>query len=98
MLGEVVTAGRALELGMVTSVVPGADLTGKARELAVRLAQGPTVAYGAIKQALDFSAAHPLEEALEVEADLQDNCAKSEDHHNATRAFLAKARPAFEGR
>ncbi|WP_405141603.1 enoyl-CoA hydratase-related protein [Sphaerisporangium sp. NBC_01403] len=98
VLGEPVGAARALELGMVTSVVPAGELTARARELAVRLAQGPTVAYGAIKQALDFSAAHSLEDSLEVEADLQDACAKSEDHHNATRAFLAKERPVFEGR
>ncbi|GAA3823105.1 enoyl-CoA hydratase-related protein [Sphaerisporangium flaviroseum] len=98
MLGEPVGAQRALEIGMVNSVVPGDDLAASARELAARLAQGPTVAYGAIKQALDFSAAHPLEDSLEMEADLQDACAKSEDHHNATRAFLAKERPVFHGR
>ncbi|MFC4532483.1 enoyl-CoA hydratase-related protein [Sphaerisporangium dianthi] len=98
MLGEPVDAASALRLGMVTSVVPEHELAASARDLAVRLAQGPTLAYGAIKQALDFSAAHPLEDALEVEADLQDACAKTEDHHSATRAFLAKQRPVFEGR
>ncbi|WP_248963717.1 enoyl-CoA hydratase-related protein [Sphaerisporangium perillae] len=98
LLGEPVTAARALELGMVTSVVPGDELTASARALAVRLAQGPTQAYGATKQALDFSAAHSLEDSLEMEADLQDACAKTEDHHNATRAFLAKRRPTFDGR
>lgn len=98
MLGEAVDAARALALGMATSVVPGDRLTETARELAVRLAQGPTQAYGAIKQALDYSAAHSLEDSLEVEADLQDVCVKTEDHHNATKAFLAKNRPVFEGR
>jgi 2-(1,2-epoxy-1,2-dihydrophenyl)acetyl-CoA isomerase len=98
LLGEPVGAAEALELGMVTSVVPSAELAASARDLAVRLAQGPTLAYGAIKQALDFSAAHSLEDSLEVEADLQDACAKTDDHHNATRAFLAKDRPVFQGR
>jgi 2-(1,2-epoxy-1,2-dihydrophenyl)acetyl-CoA isomerase len=98
LLGEPVGAAKALELGMVTSVVAAAELLAGARELAARLAQGPTLAYGAIKQALDHSAAHPLEDSLEVEADLQDACAKTEDHHNAARAFLAKERPVFEGR
>ncbi|MEU9888304.1 enoyl-CoA hydratase-related protein [Sphaerisporangium sp. NPDC051011] len=98
LLGDTVGAKDALELGLVTSVVPGAELGERAHELAVRLAQGPTLAYGAIKQALDFSAAHTLEDSLEVEADLQDFCAKTEDHASATRAFLAKRKPAFEGR
>ncbi|MFC4587428.1 enoyl-CoA hydratase-related protein [Sphaerisporangium corydalis] len=97
LLGAPVGAAEALRLGMVTSVVPDAELSASARELAVRLAQGPTLAYGAIKQALDFSAAHTLEDSLDVEADLQDACAKTDDHHNATRAFLAKQIPVFEG-
>ncbi|MDH2429866.1 enoyl-CoA hydratase-related protein [Sphaerisporangium sp. TRM90804] len=98
ILGDTVTAARARELGLATSVVPAASLADSAHELAVRLAQGPTLAYGAIKQALDHSAAHSLADSLEVEADLQDSCAKSEDHHNATRAFLAKQPPTFHGR
>ncbi|WP_214412654.1 enoyl-CoA hydratase-related protein [Sphaerisporangium fuscum] len=98
LLGEPVDAAKALELGIATTVVPADRLTQAARDLAVRLAQGPTLAYGAIKQALDFSAAHPLEDSLEVEADLQDFCAKTDDHREATKAFLAKQRPVFEGR
>ncbi|MGW4643515.1 enoyl-CoA hydratase-related protein [Sphaerisporangium sp. NPDC004334] len=98
MLGDPVDAAEAARLGMVTSVVPAEELARSARDLAVRLAQGPTLAYGAIKQALDFSAAQPLEDALSMEADLQDACAKTEDHHSATRAFLAKQRPVYEGR
>ena len=97
LLGAVVGAAEALDLGLVTSVVPAADLPTAARDLAVRLAQGPTLAYGATKQALDFSAAHSLEDSLEVEADLQDACARTKDHLSATRAFLAKERPVFEG-
>lgn len=98
MLGGEVDAAEALSLGLVTSVVPGASVAASARELAVRLAQGPTLAYGAIKQALDFSAAHSLEESLEMEAELQDTCAKSTDHIRATEAFLARRTPVFEGR
>ncbi|GII66537.1 enoyl-CoA hydratase [Sphaerisporangium krabiense] len=98
LLGDTVGAEEALRLGLATAVVPAAELGARARELAVRLAQGPTLAYGAIKQALDYSAAHTLEDSLEVEADLQDFCAKTEDHERATRAFLAKQKPVFQGR
>ncbi|MEO3811967.1 enoyl-CoA hydratase-related protein [Sphaerisporangium sp. B11E5] len=97
MLGDQVDAARALELGLVTSVVPGETLAASARELAVRLAKGPTFAYGAIKRALDHSAAHPLEDSLEMEADLQDACVKTTDHTRATEAFLSRQTPVFEG-
>ncbi|WP_157249524.1 enoyl-CoA hydratase-related protein [Nonomuraea typhae] len=98
LLGEPLEAGRALELGVVTRVVPAEDVLKTAHELAVRLAQGPTKAYAATKRSLAYAATHTLPEALELEAVLQDECAATEDHLNATRAFLNKQKPAFEGR
>ncbi|SDQ45354.1 enoyl-CoA hydratase-related protein [Thermostaphylospora chromogena] len=98
LLGEPVPAQRALELGLVNRVVPGAELPRAARELAVRLAQGPTTAYAATKRALAFAASHTLAQSLDLEAELQDACAATRDHIAATRAFLAKERPVFEGR
>ncbi|WP_440068451.1 enoyl-CoA hydratase-related protein [Streptosporangium sp. OZ121] len=97
LLGEPFGADRALELGVVSRVVPAGELDTAARALAVRLAQGPTSAYAATKRALRFAATSSLAEALELEADLQDACAGTGDHLNATRAFLAKERPVFEG-
>lgn len=98
LLGEPFGADRALELGIVSQVVPADELDTAARALAVRLARGPTSAYAATKRALRFAATSSLAEALELEADLQNACAKTGDHLNATRAFLAKERPVFEGR
>lgn len=98
LLDDVVDAARALELGLVTRVVPADEVLSAARELAVRLARGPTVAYGATKRALDFAASHTLAEALELEAVLQDQCAATADHVGAVKAFLNKERPRFKGR
>jgi 2-(1,2-epoxy-1,2-dihydrophenyl)acetyl-CoA isomerase len=95
LLGQPLDAARALELGMVTRVVPAGDVLKAAHELAVRLAQGPTLAYAATKWALAYAATHALPEALAMEADLQDKCVTTKDHRNATRAFLAKERPTF---
>ncbi|MEU6728703.1 enoyl-CoA hydratase-related protein [Nonomuraea wenchangensis] len=97
LLGEPLDAARALELGLVTRVVPADDVLKTAYELAARLAQGPTVAYAATKRALAHAATHALPDALALEADLQDECAATRDHREATRAFLAKQRPAFTG-
>jgi 2-(1,2-epoxy-1,2-dihydrophenyl)acetyl-CoA isomerase len=98
MLAEPVPADRALTMGLLTAVVDDADLATAARELAVRLAAGPTAAYGAIKESLLFSAAHGLSESLEKEAELQSRLGRTRDHQNATRAFVAKQAPAFQGR
>ncbi|MFI6500628.1 enoyl-CoA hydratase-related protein [Nonomuraea typhae] len=98
LLGEPLEAGRALELGVVTRVVPAEDVLKTAHELAVRLAQGPTKAYAATKRSLAYAATHALPEALELEAVLQDECVATDDHLNATRAFLDKQKPVFEGR
>lgn len=98
MLPSTLTAGQALELGLVTDVVPGDELAGTARALAVRLAAGPTVAYGAIRQSLAFSAGHGLDESLEVEHQMMNRTGTTEDHVGAVRSFLAKEQPRFTGR
>ena len=49
-MSPVLTAQEALALGMVTKVVPDADIDGAARELAMSLAQGPSVMLGYIKR------------------------------------------------
>ncbi|GAA0950033.1 enoyl-CoA hydratase-related protein [Nonomuraea longicatena] len=98
LLGEPLDAARALELGVVTRVVPPEEVLKTARDLAVRLAAGPTRAYAATRRALAYAATHTLAESLELEARLQDECAATEDHRAATRAFLAKETPVFKGR
>src|SRR4051794_19258934 len=60
-----IPAAEALELGLATSVVPAADLATAVGELAGRLAAGPTVAYGAVRQSLGYSASHTLAESLQ---------------------------------
>ncbi|MFW5416533.1 enoyl-CoA hydratase/isomerase family protein [Nocardiopsis sp. CNT-189] len=98
MLAEPVKADRALEIGLVNKVVPADELAGATRELALRLASGPTVAYAAIKAELAFGQALDLSRALDMEASLQEQCAETVDHKNATLAFLEKEKPSFEGR
>jgi 2-(1,2-epoxy-1,2-dihydrophenyl)acetyl-CoA isomerase len=98
LLAEPVRAGEALELGLVNRVVPADELATAVRELAVRLAAGPTAAYAAVKTALDHAAVADLAGALEKEAELQAACAATADHASATRAFLRKEQPVFEGR
>jgi 2-(1,2-epoxy-1,2-dihydrophenyl)acetyl-CoA isomerase len=98
MLAEPVDAPTALAFGLVTSVVPDDELPAATDAFARRLADGPTLAYAAIKEGLRFAAVHGLSEALEMEAELQTRLGETTDHRSATQAFLARQVPVYEGR
>jgi 2-(1,2-epoxy-1,2-dihydrophenyl)acetyl-CoA isomerase len=98
LLAEPVTAEGALEMGLVNAVVEPDRVLAAAQELASRLAAGPTAAYGAIKESIAFAASSTLAESLAKEAELQNAMGRTEDHHNATAAFVAKQKPVFTGR
>jgi 2-(1,2-epoxy-1,2-dihydrophenyl)acetyl-CoA isomerase len=98
MLPSTITAQEALGLGLVTEVVPTDQVAGRARELAVRLAAGPTVAYGAIRRSLAYSAGHGLDESLAFEQQMMELTGSTQDHRGAVAAFLGKQQPSFDGR
>jgi 2-(1,2-epoxy-1,2-dihydrophenyl)acetyl-CoA isomerase len=93
-----VPADEALALGLATEVVPDDEVADRAQALAAELAAGPTVAYGAIRRSVAFSAGHSLAESLAVEGEMMALTGSTEDHAGAVRSFLAKERPAFRGR
>lgn len=66
--------------------------------MARTLAEGPTVAYAALKESLAYGADHSLAEALDKEEELQSLAGSSEDHTIAVRAFIAKEKPKYLGR
>ena len=93
-----IPAAEALELGLATRVVTEADFAGAVGELAARLASGPTLAFGSIRQAVANSAGAPLAESLAFEAEKMALTGASEDHLAAVDAFVAKTKPTFHGR
>ena len=97
LLAEPVPAESALEMGLVNAVVDPDRVLPAAQELAARLAAGPTLAYGAIKESLAYAATVDLEAALAKEAELQQAMGQTHDHRNATAAFVAKQKPRFTG-
>jgi 2-(1,2-epoxy-1,2-dihydrophenyl)acetyl-CoA isomerase len=91
-------AQESLELGIATRVVPAGDLAAEARELAGRLAAGPTVSYGAIRRSVTHSAGNDLQPSLAFEAEMMALTGATEDHRNAAASFVAKEKPTFLGR
>jgi 2-(1,2-epoxy-1,2-dihydrophenyl)acetyl-CoA isomerase len=91
-------AAEALELGLVSQVVPDAELLTTAKELATRLAQGPTIVLGMSKRLLDQSLLLAPEDMAELEAYAQAIAVASEDHQEGLRAFAEKRDPRFSGR
>jgi 2-(1,2-epoxy-1,2-dihydrophenyl)acetyl-CoA isomerase len=98
MRPRTVGAEEALALGLATTVVDDEELPAAVAALAGELAQGPTLAYGAIKRALAFSATHDLPSSLEHEGQKMALTGASADHLVAVQAFLAKEKPVYTGR
>jgi 2-(1,2-epoxy-1,2-dihydrophenyl)acetyl-CoA isomerase len=96
-LNERVSAEGALELGLVNAVVDDDLLADSARELALRLAAGPTAAFAAIKHTLFAAATQSLPESLVLEADLQERIGRTADHLGGVASFFAKEQPTFTG-
>lgn len=93
-----VSASDALDLGLATEVVPADSLADEVGALAARLAAGPTVALGAMRQSVAYAAGHSFEEALEFESAMMTKTGATADHRAAVAAFVAKEKPVFEGR
>jgi 2-(1,2-epoxy-1,2-dihydrophenyl)acetyl-CoA isomerase len=98
MLGSSLTAEEAERMGMVWQVVEDAVLMDEAGKLARRLAAGPTLAYAAIKQAINAAASNSLDRQLDLERDSQRLLGRSEDFREGVAAFLAKRPATFMGR
>jgi 2-(1,2-epoxy-1,2-dihydrophenyl)acetyl-CoA isomerase len=98
MLPRTVRADEALALGLATEVVSDGAVLTRARELARQLASGPTLAYAAVRDVLNYSATHSLQESLVREGEMMNRTGATEDHRSAVTAFLAKQKAEFNGR
>jgi 2-(1,2-epoxy-1,2-dihydrophenyl)acetyl-CoA isomerase len=95
--GEVVTAPRALEMGMINAVMLDGELMAHAMALAERLAQAPTAAIGQIKELLEASATNDYGAQLDLERKAQIEAGKTKDFREGVTAFLEKRSPKFVG-
>jgi 2-(1,2-epoxy-1,2-dihydrophenyl)acetyl-CoA isomerase len=83
---------------MVNRAVPDAELDAATQAFALRLAQGPSMAYRYIKENIHAAASEPIERVLDLEARNMIRCRTSDDCQEALAAFQQKREPRFNGR
>ncbi len=96
-VGDELGAQEAEEAGLVSKVFPADRLVEETRKFALRLAKGPTRSIGLTKTLMYDSANMNLDHALELEAQLMDEAARSADYKEGLKAFLEKRPPTFKG-
>jgi len=97
LLAEPVGARQAADWGMIWEAVPDDRFAEVVAARAAALAAGPTLAYGALKQAMRRGMEQDLDAQLALEARLQGACGASEDFREGVAAFLEKRPARFRG-
>jgi 2-(1,2-epoxy-1,2-dihydrophenyl)acetyl-CoA isomerase len=97
MLGERVPAARAEQIGLINSVWPDAEFSGRAEALLARLANGPTRSYVGIKAELNHWMYSRMQEHLAVESAIQGELGGTRDFAEGVAAFMEKRPAKFAG-
>jgi 2-(1,2-epoxy-1,2-dihydrophenyl)acetyl-CoA isomerase len=98
LTNRVLSAGEALEWGLVSRVVADDELVAESERLAASLATGPTKSFGAVKRLLSTTYSNGLESQMELESREIAEAAGRADAKEGIAAFLKKRRPEFVGR
>lgn len=98
LLAERFDAAEAARIGLVSKVLPDAELMDHVRATARRLAESAPIALREIKRNLNDALRLSFAEALDREAARHSYCGTTEDNTEAAKAFLDKRKPVFKGR
>ncbi|MEC7399181.1 MAG: enoyl-CoA hydratase-related protein [Pseudomonadota bacterium] len=97
MLGEKISGEEAERIGLIYKSVADDALMNEAKALATKLAGGPTVALGEMKQTIRRGLEADFSTTLQYEAEAQRVAGNSKDAMEGGMAFLQKRKPEFKG-
>jgi len=95
--GDAIDAAEALACGLVSKVVPDADLLDAAKALAARIAVNPPHVVRMTKRLLREGRNVRIDTLLEMSAAMQALAHATADHREAVAAMLEKRKPTFTG-
>ncbi|MFC1985031.1 enoyl-CoA hydratase/isomerase family protein [Chloroflexota bacterium] len=95
---DIIDAREAERIGLVSRVVPHDELMPVVKELAGKIAKGPSVALELTKRAVYKALSNDLESQLDFEHWGQSVCYLTEDHKEAIQAAIEKRDAVFKGR
>lgn len=98
LTGERISAAEALRVGLITKVVPKADVLPEAHRIAAIINENGPLAVQAIKKSVQRGFGLPIDEALAIELELGIPVQMTEDAKEGSRAFKEKRKPVFRGR
>jgi enoyl-CoA hydratase len=98
LTGEMISAQRAYEIGLVNKVVPAAELMGAAREIAKKILSRGPVAVRTAKMAMNRGLDLDLGNACALEASLFAAGFSTADREEGIAAFLEKRKANFIGK
>jgi enoyl-CoA hydratase/carnithine racemase len=98
LIGENFGAQKAHELGLVTKVIPRAELMQEARAVAERIAQASPTAISATRRAIAHNWRHEWDEMVRFEEEICAEVFGHPDAHEGPRAFTEKRPAKFQSR
>jgi enoyl-CoA hydratase len=97
LVGELISAERAEQIGLVNAVAPAGEALAAATGLAERIAERGPVAVREAKRLIGHAGDLDIDGGLAAELDASDRVFASEDMLEGARAFFAKRPPDFTG-
>jgi len=98
MTAETISATEALEIGLVSKIVPSGELAGEVQKLAETIAAKGPIALRYLKEAIIKGMDMTLEQGLRLEADLYFLLHTTADRTEGIKSYLEKRKPEYKGK